>query len=87
MVRNVEERLRGHRGVCSLKEMAACPQAAGEAGHKWKRTADDNTVSNARIIHIRLLPVKSTRHAVLCPVACTTHHLFNDVNLHILTSP
>ena len=57
-------------GLRSSKEMAACPQAVGRAEHKCKRTADDNTVSNAKIIHIRLLPVKSARRALLCPVAC-----------------
>lgn len=57
-------------GLQSSKEMAACPQAAGRAEHKCKRTADDNTVSNAKIIHIRPLPVKSARRALLCPVAC-----------------
>lgn len=57
-------------GLRSSKEMAACPQAAGRAEHKCIRTADDNTVSNAKIIHVRLLPVKSERRALLCPVAC-----------------
>lgn len=82
IVRDVEERLWGHSGVCGLKEMAACPQAAGKAEHKWKTTADDNTVSNAKIIHVRLLPVKPTRQVLLCPVELRNHHWSNDMFFH-----
>lgn len=60
--------------------MAACPQAAGQTERKGKRTADDNIVSEAKVVHIRLLPVRSTQHALLCPVACRMHHEFSDIN-------
>lgn len=71
--RDVQVRLWGQRGVWSLKEMAACPQAAEKAEHKWKRTADDNTVSNAKIIHIRLLPVRKI-HKACFTLSCSTQN-------------
>lgn len=69
--RELEVKERGVGGGAPERNGSLSTGGGGNGtGRKWEKTADDNTVSPAKTVHIRRLPV---RCSTSCPALCIVH--------------